>query len=221
MTFHWNWLLAALAGALVLWLVYRRDKVKRLTKRARLLDFARPLLQEPKFHLDALGFPWVEGRFADRPVKIELILESLAVRKLPALWILVTFLGPTRSKASLDILARPGGHEFFSPSANLPHEIAAPSGWPKHAAIRCDDPDGLPPHDRLSPHMTFFDDPRAKEMTLTPKGVRLVYLASEGVRAHYLVLRDAELGDFQVPESLLQALLARARDLYLDLKEKP
>ena len=98
---------------------------------------------------------------------------------------------------------------------------AAPDGWPKHAAIRADKLEGLPPQERLLPHMTFFEDPRAKEMTLTPKGVRLVYLASEGVRAHYLVLRDAELGDFQVPESLLQALLARARDLYLDLEEKP
>src|SRR3546814_8531601 len=65
----------------------------------------------------------------------------------------------------------------LSPSASLDHAIASPAGLPEHASLRTDRPDAMPPQAVMARHMDFFADPKAKEMLVTPKGVRLVYQA--------------------------------------------
>jgi hypothetical protein len=59
-----------------------------------------------------------------------------------------------------------------------------------------------------------FDDPRMKELVITPRGVRLVYQAAQGERADYLVLRQArfaqERGDAELVKSLLDRAIAIA-----------
>jgi hypothetical protein len=202
-------LLAALLGFALCALVYRLDRRRRLARRARLLDLVRPLLREPRVDLTPLGFPVLEGGYAGRRVKLELLLDQMALRKLPALWLLVTAYGETGSGGTLDLLLRPMGHETFSPSASLPRHLAPAPGWPAHLAARGDEDLALPLA-ALAGQADFLADPRAKELTVTPRGVRLVWLAHEGERAHYLVLRDAELGDFQVPAAAAEPLLNRA-----------
>jgi hypothetical protein len=55
-----------------------------------------------------------------------------------------------------------------------------------------------------------FDDPRMKELVITPLGVRLVYQAAQGERADYLVLRQARFTQAKVEAGLVQSLLDRA-----------
>lgn len=209
MTLRWDLLLATLLGLGLCALVYRRDRRRRLRQRARLLELVRPLLTDAQASLTPLGFPVLEGGYAGRRVKLELLLDQMALRKLPALWLLVTAYGETGSGGTLDLLLRPLGHETYSPSASLPRHLAPAPDWPAHLAVRGDEDLALP-LTALANQGDFLADPRAKALTVTPRGVRLVWLAHEGERAHYLVLRDAELGDFQVPAAAAEPLLRRA-----------
>ena len=47
----------------------------------------------------------------------------------------------------------------------------------------------MPPLDVIEPHMTLFQDQRAKELLVTPKGVRLVYQAAQAEQGPYQTLR--------------------------------
>lgn len=208
----WNWTAIAVVvlAVALLSVVQWRDMGRRRAARQQILDLVQPLLTEPKAGVDAQGFPHLEGRYRGRRVRLELILDQLAWRKLPALWLLATAYGPTQARSTLDILLRPLGQESWSPSQSLEHDVAHPAGWPAHIAIRTDDPAGLPPLEAIETQRAFLDEPRAKAITVTRRGVRLVALTHEARRAHYLVLRDAELGDFQVPRAEAEALLDRA-----------
>ncbi len=47
-------------------------------------------------------------------------------------------------------------------------------------------------------HIDFLAVPEAKEMLVTPKGLRLVRLIEQGQRAEYMVLRIADFRDIQL-----------------------
>ena len=56
-----------------------------------------------------------------------------------------------------------------------------------------------------------------KELVLSPKGLRAVFLAEEADRTRYLLFRDAEMGSTPLPavrlETVLRSLLAIRRDV--------
>jgi hypothetical protein len=58
--------------------------------------------------------------------------------------------------------------------------------------------------------MSLFEDPRAKELVISPRGVRLVYQAAQAERAHYLVLRQARFENSKIDPALAGSLLDRA-----------
>ena len=109
----------------------------------------------------------------------------------------------------LDILMRSQNVEFYSPANELPHRIDAPSDWPAEAVIHTDNPDRLLPAELLTPHLDIFRRPQAKELLITPKGLRLVYQASQADKLHYQVLRQASFELPTLPPELLQELMDR------------
>ena len=91
----------------------------------------------------------------------------------------------------------------------VPHRIDAPSDWPAEAVIHTDNPDRLLPAELLTPHLDIFRRPQAKELLITPKGLRLVYQASQADKLHYQVLRQASFELPTLPPELLQELMDR------------
>jgi hypothetical protein len=63
----------------------------------------------------------------------------------------------------------------------------------------------------------MFEDPRVKELLVTPHGVRIVYQLDQAERGHYLVLRQAQFSEQPVPALLAQRLLDRAIAIHRDL----
>jgi hypothetical protein len=187
-------------------------------KRGAIFDGCFGLFESYRLSQDGVYFPVLKGRYQGYEVQLEPVVDHLAVRKLPSLWLLVTVRGGVRYAGVMDFLVRPLNVEFFSPAATLETRLHVPSGWPQNAWLRTDRPEGMPPIERIEPHIRFFDDPRAKELLVTPKGVRLVYLAKEGERAHYTVLRQVEFPDPSIPPQLLRDLMDRAVALLEDLK---
>ena len=95
--------------------------------------------------------------------------------------------------------------------------MAADPAFPHDCAIRTDAPELLPPRQLLLKHTAILDDQRAKELLISPKGLRIVWLAEEADRGNYLLFRDSEMGlspsGAAIVKPLLDPLIALREDL--------
>lgn len=185
----------------------RRAQRSRAAARAAYFDSCLPLLEEAEGRLEPTGFPRVTGTWRGRPLDLRALPDTLTFRKLPALWLMVTLPTPMPVGATLDILRRPTGGEVFSAFHRLPVAIATPPDLPADAGLRTDDPTGLPPGQILAGQLTVLSDDRAKELVISPRGLRLVWLAEEADRSRYLLFRDAEMGQAPLDPGVVAPLL--------------
>ena len=68
------------------------------------------------------------------------------------------------------------------------------------------------------------DDPKVKELVLSPKGLRIVILGEEADRGRFLIFREAEMGRTPLSPARLQPMLDRLaalRDDILALTKDP
>jgi hypothetical protein len=214
MTLRYDILALCLLAAATLWLIYRRDRAGKKAVRGSYFDDCRSLFGDCRVEQDNIEFPILEGNFEGQRVRLEPVIDHMAVRKLPSLWLKVTVLGALPIGGTIDFLARPQNTEFYSPSEQLPLTLKIPAGWPQHALLRTDIANRSAPVDFLTPHMPIFDDPKTKELVVTPRGVRIVYQASQGERAYYMVLRQPEFGEARLPVTLARRLLEQAIAVY-------
>jgi hypothetical protein len=214
-----------LGGAILLVLLWRHLRMAsggRIAQRAGYLDACRALLEGVRTGRGASGFARLGGRYRGVEADIQVLPDTLTYRKLPALWVLVTLPGPLPVRATLDLMIRPTGVEPFSRFRTLPNQVDRPEDFPEDCAIRTDSQSDMPPEDLVRAHLSIFDNPRVKELVISPKGVRIVFLAEEAQRSRYLIYRDAEMGMTPLaPEMLrpeLDALIA-LRAAILDTAE--
>lgn len=209
-------LLALLATAFALiWLRHRQASKARDGLRAGCLDGCKTLFTHGSKAIMASGFPRLSGHYHGTDFDIQVVPDTLTFRKLPALWLLVSIPSPLPLRATFDMMIRPTGIEPFSRFQNLPVAIATPDGFPPEASLRSDNPDGIPSERLLRHHLGPFADGRAKELVISPKGLRIVWLAEEADRGRYLIFREAELGMKPLDPDTLKPLL----DYLVSLRE--
>lgn len=213
-------------AALGLWLGYLlfHESRRRADSRAAYFNAVKPLFQGGETRLQPTGFPRMTGRRDGLTFDLQAIPDTLTFRKLPALWVLVTLPEPLPLDATLDLMARPSGNEPFTRFATLPQSLPTPPDLPKEIAVRTDDATRIPPPDLIAAHADLFQDPRVKELVLSPKGLRIVILAEEADRGRYLIFREAEMGRTPLPPSRLEPLLDRLAAIRKDvlaLKDMP
>ncbi len=200
--------------AVALWLIYRRDRARTKIARAAYFDDCKFLFEDCRIVLEDTNFPILDGRHRGHRFRLEPVVDHMAVRKLPSLWLKVSLIETLPMPGVVDFLARPQNTEFYSPSASLPFSLQIPPEWPQHAVLRTDLDDRSLAVALLAPHIHIFDDPKTKELLVTPRGVRIVYQASQGERAYYLVLRQPEFGEPRLPPALARQLLEQAVAVY-------
>jgi hypothetical protein len=69
------------------------------------------------------------------------------------------------------------------------------------------------PHEIIAGHLDVFAEGRAKELLITPNGVRIVWLLAEADRVRYGVFRQADFGDAALHPALIERLLRSATAL--------
>jgi hypothetical protein len=195
----------------------RRGAQGRAAARAGYFDAVRPLFKGGVKTISPHGFARLSARYRGQPFDLQALPDTLTFRKLPALWLMVTLPAPMPVLATFDLMMRPGGGETFSHFARLPLKVAPPAFCPPEAQIRADDATGLPPEAVLRRHLVLFGQDRAKELVISPRGLRIVWLAEEADRTRYLMFRDAEMGTVPLAPELLQPLLDRLIALQADL----
>lgn len=175
--------------------------------RGSLFDAVAGLFDNVRVHQDGLNFPVLTGAYRGHPIRLEPVVDTVAFRKLPVLWLVLQQQRELSVGAPVDILLRPMGTEFFSPNNDFGQERRAVQGFPADARIASPDWRNAPPLTMFAPHQRFLSDPRAKELYVTEHGVRLVWRLAEGSQTHYRTTRRADLGSVRVlPAELLPVL---------------
>lgn len=201
--------LMALAGtALIaaLWRLWTVGRPRR-ARMAALLDPSRPLFDPCEISLTESGFPRLAGRHGGHSFDVQLVNDTLNMRKLPTLWLLVTLRTPLPGIATFDMMMRPRGIEYFSRFRDLAVQVTPEAGFPEDVAIRTDDPQRMPPQEIIRHHLALFDDGRAKELVISPNGLRIVWLVEEANRGRYLIFRDSDMSQAQVLPRDVQMLM--------------
>src|SRR5262249_40511110 len=159
------------------------DRRRMEAERAVLFDDAKDLLQAVELTRDPMGYPKLKGRYRGYDAVLEAIADDLSVRKVPSLWLRATIRADVPFSGSCDLPARSHNMEFYPPANDFDHAVRLPAGWPDHLTVKSDDPTHMPPQSLLTPHVRCFDDPRMKEVLVTPWGVRLVRQGAQAARA--------------------------------------
>ncbi|WP_138935474.1 hypothetical protein [Roseovarius arcticus] len=212
---------AILVGAAVLLVLLfrhlRRASAERHAQRTGYLDVCRALLGAPRMGCGGSGFARLGGHYRGVEADVQVLPDTLTFRKLPALWVLVTLPGPLPVGATMNLMIRPTGIEPFSRFHTLTHQLDSPDDFPEDCAIRTDSRAHMPPEDLVRAHLHIFDDPKVKELVISPKGVRIVFLAEEAQRSRYLIYRDAEMGATPLALDLLKPKLDQLIALRADV----
>ena len=207
----WRTILGSgLAVALVVHFVLglRREVLKRRHAPVAFFAQARSVIDGARLEpTGMLGYPEMLGTYRGLPVRVRPVVDTLSVRKLPSLWLLVTIPDPLPVAATFDMMMRPAGPSTFSNFERLPVAIDGPPGFPLHAVVRTDDPGRMVPPGVILPHLRLFDHPAAKELLVNPSGLRIVWLMGEAERARYGIFRQAEFGEVFLSPDLLKDIL--------------
>ena len=217
-------IIAGIALLARLYVVTRRRMRRRREAPEALLGPARGVLEAAELRdTGRVGYPELIGRYRGLPVRILPVVDTLAVRKLPSLWLLLTIPEPLPIKGTFDVMIRPAGPTTFSNFERLPVIVETPPEFPLHAVIRTEDPHHiLPPH-VIGRQVDLLHQPAVKELLISPKGVRLVWLLAEADRARYGILRQAEFGEVTLDPDIVRGALDRLIEIRSDIlawKEK-
>lgn len=201
---------ALVAAFLFLIRRYLRERERRRQEPLRFYARATPLLENAELQdTGSAGYPRLVGSYHGLPVQVLPVVDTLPTRRLPALWVLVTLQCALPVSARFDLMMRPNAPTTFSNFDLLPVTIQTPHGFPEYGVLRTDDPQKILSPQVVAPHLDVFEDSRAKELLITPNGVRLVWLLAEANRARYGVFRQADFGEADLDPSVLQNLLDR------------
>ena len=213
--------LLAAAAIAVLPVLYLRDTRRERERRGVFFADAMAMFDRCRVTQDGMHFPVLEGAYRGAAVRLEPVLDDMGVRKVPSLWLKATLLIANPQRGVVDFMVRPQGIEVYSPSHDLKCRLDIPATWPQHAILCTDRIGNNPCLEVLAPHIAAFDDPKTKELLVTPRGVRFVYQAAQAERAEYLVLRQARFSTTRVDPKLIRTLLDRLVAIARDLDAAP
>jgi hypothetical protein len=165
---------------------------------------------------ESFGSHILTGIYDEHNFELKTITDTLNTRKLPSLWLMITLKSPIPIKHTLDMMMRSAGPSTFSNFDFLPVIIQAPSGFPEQAVLKSNEDRSPFDLNLLTPILSFFKNPRAKEFLATPNGLRLVIQLGEAERARYLVAREARFESTSIDVSETR----HALELLLALKNK-
>ena len=205
----------ASVGIVGLGAAFLRDQRQEKSRRHDLLAGCRGALDGEVLQHDHAGYPSLLGSYAGHRAELRLVVDMIQLRKLPVLWLQATLHRPVAIGGVLSLMKRASNTEFFSPHGELDHHMRPPPGYPPELSLKASDMGGAEDWAaRLAdPALEFFAEDRAKELLLTPKGVRLTWRVAETERGHYLTTRLARFERAEIDRAGAQALLARAADL--------
>ncbi len=213
-------LVVATALAAVLWRQYHRQDAKRADQGRVLFEPIVSLFDAPEIERDMTAGVWsLNGRYRDQNFQFKTVADTLATRKLPSLWLMVTLPEPQPVSSTTDMMMRAAGVSSFSNFDFLPHTLSLPAGFPEQATIRSDVEKGSEAVPMMARHLELFHRGRGKEFLISPKGLRIVVQLAEGDRARYGVFREANFEGTSIDVELAKQLMDTLINLRNDIRD--
>jgi hypothetical protein len=209
-------LVFCLAGVAVIAMLARRELSRDLQARKALLDTAAALIDDARVSIGADGYPRLDGKSGGNRVSLEVVADSLVPRRLPQLWLKLTMLNPEaadsrQSGASIGVLARPFGTEFYSRVLGLPDTIVPPFSADFSLLARGRGVTAATVEKTGALFRTLFADPTLKEAVITPRGAGIVRRIAEGDRGAHVLYRQMRFPVASVPADLVRTALAELK----------
>jgi hypothetical protein len=206
-------LLAAMLVAVLLLLgrLHARHVRTVTAGRRAVLGAAQGALLQPELKQEGIDYPVLTGLYDQRRVSVSVIVDTVALRGLPTLWLSVTLYQPLPLQEPVDILLRPSSTDIVSPGARFRCEHDVPPDWPAH--VRLATPTGLlPSRSDMSAVLPLLHDRRTKDVLLAPGGARLVTELARADLGHYRLFRRSKF-DAHVSPERLSAILAELAEI--------
>src|SRR5680860_1098577 len=133
--------LAILIGCFAAMLIWQQVSHIRRVKadRSALFEDCGDLFTDLVVDARGLDFPTARGTFKGKRVRIQPVVDSLGIRTLPTLWLVITVDEPIDVRGECSILARPVGTEFYSRHHVLTNRLRPEPPWPPELSVRVSD----------------------------------------------------------------------------------
>lgn len=207
MTFVTTCLIAVgLVGALGFLAAHEHKKAR--DRRLHPLDACAALLRNARLTHGGDAFPRLRGSYGGLDIDVQLICDTMVMRRLPQLWLQVTVLERRPDIGGVAALVRPAGYEFYSLTGVFEHVIEPPPLFPAETVVRGESQRAEHTFDLVSgPMAAILFDPAVKEVAVTREGLRIMRQAAEGRRGEHLLLRQAVFDNAAVPAECLERTL--------------
>lgn len=198
------------AGLLLVWIQVRH--VRRVgIERRDVLAGAQHVLDQPHLEQHGIDYPVLTGSYKGNRVTVSFIVDTLALRTLPTLWLSVTLSRALPLEGPIDFLRRPSATDIVSPGLRFPCEHEVPEDWPAH--LRIATPAGaVPSLSAMSWVLPLLRDGRTKDVLLAPAGARLIREVARAELGQYRVVKRAKFAT-----EVTAAELGAALDSLVDL----
>ncbi|WP_018603494.1 hypothetical protein [Mycobacterium sp. 155] len=206
----WIALAMAAVGAVVLTYQHRRHLASVQRDRAALFEHATSVLEQCRVVPRGLDFPMLYGRFDGRDVRVEPVVDNLALRTVPVLRLVVTMREEFPGQARLSVLSNETGNEFYSGHRDLLRW--RDEAWPKWVSVACA-PEGVDRELAEAAVSLVTEDSMVKQVLVTERGVRCVVRGAQASSAAYRVTRRVDLSEARVTAEDLRRTVTMARDL--------
>lgn len=201
-----------------MYMLYRRVQRSVMKDRSGLFDECDSILENTSKHYEANGFPYVEGDYDGFRVRFNLVPDTIVMRKIPPLWLMITIHAKQKTKGTIDFLVRPQNTEFYSPGWQWDGQIQTPINWPQNSIAKYKEsvvPVGL--IDRFVPKL--FDDDKVKQLLVTPHALRITYMVKQAIRGEYLLMRGAIFDTQPIDKNAVKSMLESAIKIRKNIEE--
>jgi hypothetical protein len=186
--------LLAGCGAVTLAVLHHRHLARVRDDRGSLFDDCAGILTCARVTRRGLNFPVLVGRRGTAPVRVEPVVDTLSMRTVPVLWLVVTVGLPRPAAVHLSVLARTCGTEFYSRHHEAGARVQPDPGWPESLSVRCDRPEQLSTYAGLLDRLAeFMADGQVKQVALSGATARVVWRCGAAVPSTYRVTRRVDL----------------------------
>ncbi|HEY8127730.1 MAG TPA: hypothetical protein VIF39_03315 [Hyphomicrobium sp.] len=209
----------AIIGLATTFAVAMREHAKVMASRRTLLDRCAALLSNAAIKHGGDGFPVLEGFRGNHFIRVELVSDTMTIRRLPQLWLKLTRVEVRPNLPEFSVLVRPSGTEFYSLTNEHSRVLEPPPALAPETIVRGDRPASQQMLNAVAPALRrMFAGPGMKEVAVTGRGLRLIWQAAEGQRGEHL-LRQCRFENAGVSTEVLAARLADLDDLSVAINE--
>jgi hypothetical protein len=205
--------------AMSVYFLFQRSQLAIKKNRAMLFNNCDGILDNTSKYQEGNGFPIIKGHYRGFDVQLNLIPDTIVMRKIPPLWLMVNIKANKKSKGTMDFIVRPQNSEFYSPGWHWDGLFKTPANWPQHSIAKYKDTKAsVSILDKFVPDL--FSDEKVKELLVTPDSVRITYMAKQGIRGEYLLTRSAIFDDQAINSDDVQKMIEYAIAIRKSIEEE-